>query len=122
MLSNRSHLNSDFVSARGADRVVAMLLKEFELLTEVEATVEDSRFVYECRYEKTDTSLYINPTVPSYELHMNWFSKKMVKKDCVHIMFKCGLEKIGYIRLDYEKNYYDISIYVHTPNNFGISS
>ena len=114
ILSKESHLNRNFVDAHGTDRVVAMLLKEFELLTEVEATVEDSRFVYECRYEKTDTSLYINPTVPSYDLHMNWFSKKMVKKDCVHIIFKCGLEKIGYIRLDYEKNYYDVSIYVHT--------
>ena len=114
ILSNRSHLNSDFVGALGTDRVVARLLKKFELLTEVEATVEDTKFVYECRYEKTDTSLYVNSTVPSYECHMKWFSKNLVKKDCVHIIFKCGLKKIGYIRLDHEKNYYDVSIYVHT--------
>jgi len=114
MLSNRSLLNSDFVGAHGTDRVVANLLKEFELLTEVEATIEDTKFVYECRYENTDTSLYVNSTVPSYEGHVYWFSKNLVKKDCVHIIFKCGVEKIGYIRLDREKSYYDLSIYVHT--------
>ena len=114
MLSNKSHLNSDLVGARGTDRVVARLLKEFDLLTKVEATIEDTKFVYECRYEKTDTSLYVNSTVPSYEGHRNWFSKNLVKKDCVHIIFKCGVEKIGYIRLDREKNYYELSIYVHT--------
>ena len=114
ILSNRSQLNSDFVGAHGTDRVVAWLLKEFELLTEVEATVEDTKFVYECRYEKTDTSLYVNSTVPSYECHMSWFSKNLLKKDCFHVIFKCGLQKIGYIRLDHKKNYYDVSIYVHT--------
>lgn len=113
ILSNRSHLNSDFVDANGTDRVVARLLKEFEFLTEVEATIEDTKFVYECRYEKTDTSLYVNSTVPSYDCHMNWFSKNLVKKDCIHIIFKCGLEKIGYVRLDREKNYSDVSIYIH---------
>ena len=45
---------------------------------------------------------------------MHWFSKNLAKKDCVHIIFKCGVEKIGYIRLDSEKSYYDLSIYVHT--------
>ena len=114
MLSNRSHLNSDFAGASGTDRVVARLLKEFELLTQVEATIEDTKFVYDCRYEKTDTSLYVNSSVPSYQCHMNWFAKNLVQKDCVHIIFKCGLEKIGYISLDREKNYYDVSIYVHT--------
>ena len=75
MLSISSHLNSDFVDARGTDRVVAKLLKEFELLTQVEATIEDTKFVYECRYEKTDTSLYVNSSIPSYECHVNWFAK-----------------------------------------------
>ena len=114
MLSKKSLSNSDFVGAHGTDRVVAKLLKELEFLTEAEATIEDTKFVYECRYEKTDTSLYVNSSVPSYECHMNWFSKNFVKKDCVHIIFKCGLEKIGYIRLNHIKTYYDVSIYVHT--------
>ena len=60
MLSISSHLNSDFVDAQGTDRVVAKLLKEFELLTQVEATIEDTKFIYECRHEKTDTSFYVN--------------------------------------------------------------
>ena len=114
MLSNRSHLNSTFVGARGTDRVVARLLKEFELLTQVEATIEDAKFLYQCRYEETDTSLYVNSSVPSYESHMNWLAKNLVKKECVHIIIQCGLVKIGYIRLDSEKNYYNVSIYVHT--------
>jgi RimJ/RimL family protein N-acetyltransferase len=113
-LSKESHLNKNFVDAHGTDRVVAQLLKEFDLLTEAEATIEDTNFVYECRYEKTDTSLYVNSNIPTYECHMNWFSKNLVRKDCMHIIFQCGLAKIGYIRLDREKNFYDVSIYVHT--------
>lgn len=114
MLSDGSDRNRNFVDARGTDRVVARLLKEFELLSEVEATIEDAKFVYECRYEKTDTSLYVNSNIPTYECHMNWFSKNLVRKDCMHIIFQCGLARIGYIRLDREKNFYDVSIYVHT--------
>ena len=114
LLSKESHLNKNFVDAHGTDRVVAKLIKDFDLITEAEATVEDTRFVYECRYEKTDTSLYLNSNIPTYECHVNWFSKNLVKKDCIHIIFRCGLAKIGYIRLDREKNFYDVSIYVHT--------
>ena len=114
ILSKESHLNRNFVDAHGTDRVVAKLLKEFDLLTEAEATIEDTKFVYECRYEKTDTSLYVNSNIPTYECHMNWFSKNLVQKDCIHIIFQCGLAKIGYIRLDRKKNFYDVSIYVHT--------
>lgn len=113
MLSTRSHSNSEFVGTRGTDRVVARLLKEFELLTQVDATIADAKFIYDCRYEKTDTSLYVNSIVPSFESHTNWFASNLVKKDCVHIIFKCGSEKLGYVRLDREKNYYDVSIYVH---------
>lgn len=114
ILSKESRLNRNFVDAHGTDRVVAQLLKEFDLLTEAEATIADTKFVYECRYEKTDTSHYVNSNIPTYECHMNWFSKNLVRKDCMHIIFQCGLAKIGYIRLDREKNFYDVSIYVHT--------
>ena len=114
ILSKESHLNRNFVDAHGTDRVVAKLLKEFHLLIEAEATIEDAKFVYECRYEKTDTSLYVNSNLPTYECHMNWFTKNLVQKDCIHIIFQCGLAKIGYVRLDREKNFHDVSIYVHT--------
>ena len=114
MLLNRSHLNRIFVGTRGTDRVIARLLKEFELLTQVEATIEDAKFVYECQYEQFNTSLHINSSFTTVEDHMNWFASNLVRKDCIHIIFKCGLEKLGYVRLDRENTYHDVSIYVHS--------
>ena len=47
ILSKESYLNRNFVDAHGTDRVVAKLLKEFHLLIEAEATIEDTKFVCE---------------------------------------------------------------------------
>lgn len=111
-LSFKSAANKDFIDARGTNRTILQLFKEFNFLDFYDATKEDVEFIFNCRYTATNSSFYLSSDVPSFQSHKDWFANALINKKCKHLVFKAGGIRCGFIRLDLYGDYTDLSIYV----------
>ena len=112
-LYQKSKLNRKLVNVHGTNRVVTQLLRYCNFITSDKASIDDAPFIYDCRYKAIKSAFYINPDIPSFHCHLTWFRSALRDKLYRHIIFRAGWIKYGYVRLDIQKEYAEISIYVH---------
>lgn len=102
------------VDTFGTNRVVSSIVDVLDLFIVRAATLDDCKFIYECRYLDNDAALYINSKVPDYSQHETWYKVALKKKYQTHTIYTIGKQQIGYIRLDHHKTETELSICIHS--------
>ena len=82
------------------------------MLINSEKTHEHAKVFYDARYTKEGIMNSIDKNIPSFEEHLNWYSKQNLK----NMYLICnGKKYVGYIRIS-DKNYISISLYKNECN------
>lgn len=82
----------------GAKRVANALLAASTTLKP--CTIDDAKFVYDARYAGGAEKYYRNPTMPTYDSHLDWFAKALASPSCQLFIASMGDERLAHIRLD----------------------
>ena len=82
-------------------------------ITISKCSVNDTLFVYECRYDPTSNKNSINQNTPTLQEHTEWFGKKLLESDVMYLKAIVGNVAIGFVRFVNTNEGIEVSICIH---------